>query len=107
MLHLGNVQPLAVWDLLDICRVLLQKQALTAHWLAWPAPQVCNLSWSKNVNELVSTHGYSQNQIIVWRYPTMQVGWVGWGLSVLGWQRGCRRTGRQAAGLQGHYTYAS
>jgi hypothetical protein len=35
-------------------------------------PQVCNLSWSKNVNELVSTHGYSQNQIIVWRYPTMQ-----------------------------------
>ncbi|KAI3430499.1 hypothetical protein D9Q98_005094 [Chlorella vulgaris] len=34
--------------------------------------QVCNLSWSKNVNELVSTHGYSQNQIIVWRYPTMQ-----------------------------------
>jgi len=37
-------------------------------------PQVCNLSWSKNVNELVSTHGYSQNQIVVWRYPTMQVG---------------------------------
>lgn len=34
--------------------------------------QVCNLSWSKNVNELVSTHGYSQNQIIVWRYPAMQ-----------------------------------
>ncbi|KDD71770.1 hypothetical protein H632_c4429p0, partial [Helicosporidium sp. ATCC 50920] len=34
--------------------------------------QVCNLSWSKNVNELVSTHGYSQNQIVVWRYPTMQ-----------------------------------
>ena len=33
---------------------------------------MCNLSWSKNINELVSTHGYSQNQIIVWRYPTMQ-----------------------------------
>lgn len=33
--------------------------------------QVCNLVWSKNVNELVSTHGYSQNQIIVWRYPAM------------------------------------
>ncbi|XP_027360972.1 protein FIZZY-RELATED 2-like [Abrus precatorius] len=33
--------------------------------------QVCNLVWSKNVNEMVSTHGYSQNQIIVWRYPTM------------------------------------
>jgi cell division cycle 20-like protein 1 (cofactor of APC complex) len=23
------------------------------------------------VNEVVSTHGYSLNQIIVWRYPTM------------------------------------
>jgi cell division cycle 20-like protein 1 (cofactor of APC complex) len=27
--------------------------------------------WSKNVNEIVSTHGYSLNQIIVWRYPFM------------------------------------
>jgi cell division cycle 20-like protein 1, cofactor of APC complex len=33
--------------------------------------QVCNLRWSDNVNELVSTHGYSQNQIIVWSYPSM------------------------------------
>lgn len=32
---------------------------------------MCNLSWSKNVNEIVSTHGYSQNQIIVWKHPTM------------------------------------
>lgn len=34
--------------------------------------QVCNLVWSKNLNELVSTHGYSRNQIVVWKYPTMQ-----------------------------------
>jgi len=33
--------------------------------------QVCNLMWSKNCNELVSTHGYSLNQIILWRYPSM------------------------------------
>lgn len=33
--------------------------------------QVCNLAWSKNVNEIVSTHGFSQNQIIVWKYPTL------------------------------------
>ena len=33
--------------------------------------QVCNLAWSKNSNELVSTHGYSQNQIVVWKYPRM------------------------------------
>lgn len=34
--------------------------------------QVCNLVWSKNSNEIVSTHGFSRNQIIVWKYPNMQ-----------------------------------
>lgn len=34
--------------------------------------QVCNLAWSRNSNEIVSTHGYSQNQIVVWKYPSMQ-----------------------------------
>ncbi|TKY89569.1 hypothetical protein EX895_001354 [Sporisorium graminicola] len=38
--------------------------------------QVCNLMWSKTANELISTHGYSggaiQNQIQVWKYPSMQ-----------------------------------
>ncbi|CAF0961246.1 unnamed protein product [Adineta ricciae] len=35
--------------------------------------QVCQLVWSKNSpNELASTHGYSQNQIVVWKYPSMQ-----------------------------------
>ncbi|KAF3834818.1 hypothetical protein F7725_027376 [Dissostichus mawsoni] len=33
--------------------------------------QVCNLAWSKHANELVSTHGYSQNQILVWKYPAL------------------------------------
>jgi cell division cycle 20-like protein 1, cofactor of APC complex len=33
--------------------------------------QVCNLAWSQNCNEMVSTHGYSLNQIVVWRYPSM------------------------------------
>ncbi|KAJ1954090.1 substrate-specific activator of APC-dependent proteolysis, partial [Dipsacomyces acuminosporus] len=34
--------------------------------------QVCNLSWSFDGSEIVSTHGYSQNHIIVWKYPAMQ-----------------------------------
>jgi len=34
--------------------------------------QVCNMMFSKNSNELVSTHGYSLNEIIVWNYPTME-----------------------------------
>jgi cell division cycle 20-like protein 1 (cofactor of APC complex) len=33
--------------------------------------QVCNLIFSKSLNELVSTHGYSQNEINVWKYPKM------------------------------------
>lgn len=34
--------------------------------------QVCNLVFSKNVNELVSTHGYSENAIVIWKYPSMK-----------------------------------
>jgi cell division cycle 20-like protein 1 (cofactor of APC complex) len=34
--------------------------------------QVCNLVFSKTSDELVSTHGYSLNQVIVWKYPTME-----------------------------------
>ena len=35
--------------------------------------QVCNLLFSRTVNEIVSTHGYSLNQIVVWRYPSMNI----------------------------------
>lgn len=35
--------------------------------------QVCNLQWSKNSNELVSTHGYSRNQVVVWKYQQPQL----------------------------------
>ena len=34
--------------------------------------QVCNLLFAKNQNELISTHGFTQNQINVWSYPDMQ-----------------------------------
>ena len=34
--------------------------------------QVCNLVFSKSTNEIVSTHGYSLNQINVWKFPSMQ-----------------------------------
>jgi cell division cycle protein 20 (cofactor of APC complex) len=33
--------------------------------------QVCQLQWSRHHKELISSHGYSQNQICVWKYPTM------------------------------------
>ena len=34
--------------------------------------QVCNLLFSRTSNELVSTHGYSLNQINIWKLPNMQ-----------------------------------
>ncbi|BFZ60787.1 substrate-specific activator of APC-dependent proteolysis [Saitoella coloradoensis] len=34
--------------------------------------QVCNLAWSRNTNEIVSTHGFTHHQVIVWKYPSMQ-----------------------------------
>ncbi|KAJ1946590.1 substrate-specific activator of APC-dependent proteolysis [Linderina macrospora] len=34
--------------------------------------QVCNLSWSRDGSELVSSHGFSMNHIVVWNYPAMK-----------------------------------
>ena len=33
--------------------------------------QVCSLQWSQHDKELVSSHGYSHNQLILWKYPSM------------------------------------
>eukprot|EP00002_Diphylleia_rotans_P033672 TRINITY_DN7180_c0_g1_i2.p1 TRINITY_DN7180_c0_g1~~TRINITY_DN7180_c0_g1_i2.p1 ORF type:complete len:501 (+),score=97.83 TRINITY_DN7180_c0_g1_i2:269-1771(+) len=33
--------------------------------------QVCSLKWSREYKEIVSSHGFSQNQLTVWKYPTM------------------------------------
>ena len=30
------------------------------------------MAWSRHSRELVSTHGYSQNEIIVWKYPDLR-----------------------------------
>ena len=36
--------------------------------------QVCSLMWSPNHKdkEILSSHGYSENQLCLWKYPTMQ-----------------------------------
>ncbi|XP_055374438.1 cell division cycle protein 20 homolog [Condylostylus longicornis] len=33
--------------------------------------QVCSLLWSKNYKELISAHGYANNQLTIWKYPSM------------------------------------
>lgn len=34
--------------------------------------QVCALQWSPLEKELLSSHGYAENQLCLWKYPTMQ-----------------------------------
>lgn len=33
--------------------------------------QVCSIIWSKEYKELISSHGYAQNQLTIWKYPSM------------------------------------
>lgn len=33
--------------------------------------QVCSLIWNKNERELLSSHGFTQNQLTLWKYPSM------------------------------------
>nr|ATL75343.1 fizzy-like protein [Diachasma muliebre] len=33
--------------------------------------QVCSLLWSPTYKEIVSGHGYAQNQLTIWKYPNM------------------------------------
>lgn len=33
--------------------------------------QVCALMWSRHYKEIMSAHGYPNNQLTIWKYPTM------------------------------------
>lgn len=33
--------------------------------------QVCSLLWNRNERELLSSHGFPQNQLTLWKYPSM------------------------------------
>jgi cell division cycle protein 20 (cofactor of APC complex) len=33
--------------------------------------QVCSLVWSKHEKEILSSHGFTQNQLTLWKYPSM------------------------------------
>lgn len=51
----------------------LSPQVLNPHLISShdTGSQVCNLLFSQRTAELVSTHGYSQHAINIWRYPSM------------------------------------
>lgn len=35
--------------------------------------QVCNIVWSPYVNEFVTSHGFTYNQLNVWKYPSCNI----------------------------------
>ena len=38
--------------------------------------QVCALQWSRHEKEILSSHGFSQNQLCLWKYPSMAKVWL-------------------------------
>lgn len=34
--------------------------------------QVCSLLWSPHRKEILSSHGYTKNELCLWKYPTMK-----------------------------------
>jgi cell division cycle protein 20 (cofactor of APC complex) len=34
-------------------------------------PQVCALQWSRHDREILSAHGFSKNQLCLWKYPSL------------------------------------
>ena len=55
----SNDKTIKVWN------TLLMKNMLSMD----VESQVCNLAFSPNANEFVSTHGYQNNEIVVWKFP--------------------------------------
>lgn len=55
-------------------RTLRLRNVLTGQVLAEKdtGSQICNLAFSRSTHELVSTHGYSQNEINIWNYPKLK-----------------------------------
>ncbi|KXJ18090.1 Fizzy-related protein-like [Exaiptasia diaphana] len=68
----GNDNKLLVWSQSSTTpQQQYSEHTAAVKAISWSPHQVCNLAWSKHSNELVSTHGYSQNQILVWKYPSL------------------------------------
>nr|KAG5688010.1 hypothetical protein BaRGS_022951 [Batillaria attramentaria] len=63
----GNDNAVNVWDT-SLGMDVRPLHTFTEHQAAI---KVCSVLWSKEHRELVSGHGYSQNQLSLWKYPNM------------------------------------
>ncbi|ERN19841.1 hypothetical protein AMTR_s00064p00201670 [Amborella trichopoda] len=55
----------------DRCIKFLNTHIGTCMNLVDTGSQVCSLFWRKNDRELLSSHGFTQNQLTLWKYPSM------------------------------------
>ena len=62
----------ATWRLGDFKARHYREAAQIAQGTAeTECPQVCALQWNTHEKEILSSHGFSQNQLCLWRYPSM------------------------------------
>jgi WD40 repeat protein len=54
-----------------VCLVVLLGCALNTLTLYAYGLQVCALQWNRHDREILSSHGFSQNQLALWKYPSM------------------------------------
>ncbi|KAI9073795.1 hypothetical protein K1719_014269 [Acacia pycnantha] len=64
----GNDNLLFIWD-----RALSSSNSATQwlHRLEEHTSAVCALLWNKNEKDLLSSNGFTQNQLTLWKYPSM------------------------------------
>ncbi len=43
----------------------------TLHLRSPVISQVCALEWNRHEREILSSHGFSQHQLSLWKYPSM------------------------------------
>lgn len=53
------------------CHVEMESTNVNVKVHIYVTSQVCSLLWSEEYKELISGHGFMQNQLIIWKYPSM------------------------------------
>ena len=52
--------------------------------------QVSSIVWNEQYKELATGHGFSQNQLTLWKYPSLTKVWIGIFIHscIQGWEAG-------------------
>jgi hypothetical protein len=59
------------WWQRSVHQILAHTHTPVGTWTLDTGWHVCALLWNKNERELLSCHGFTQNQLTLWKYPLM------------------------------------